>query len=760
MKTFITAFFAVALSTTVFAGPPVFNTLENSRGKMKFPEYTLAQRKTVLSDAKMIINDIYINKEIKIKDFGINPSKDLAEIEKNVETMPIQEFHERLSALFTSFRDRHTLYYFPKPFACYNTSLPLVLREVLNEKGESVIAITGVGSNPDVIKLLKSPILAKRGDTLIGYDGMPVGEAIEKGMPISFGANKSSARMLAISDLVFIEHDLSLLPKKDSVKLVFKNRQGKTYSQELPWIVKTDWSCLGNSDEKSAPREDNNDDMFAYHVLKNQYGDFGYIWINSFEASQLSDSQIVTRFKEIMRDDFANTDGLMIDIRGNGGGSTVIAERMLQLFSPKPVKPLNYIFKVTAPTLHMMKTVFPNDPFTAAAIEAQAQGKAYTKPLPLISEEQMNDLGQFYFKPVAVFNDGICYSACDMLSAQMQDNKLGVVFGENESTGGGGANVFKLSKTLSNLASSPGPFKPLPNGQDIIFAFRQTIRTGVNAGKLIENVGVKSDIINPPTIKDIYLDDAEQLMIVGKYLSDKSPDYTSWAEMTEARLDFKVGSVPSTLVKWQDSDAMTFSEDGISLGSVSTEMNKSNGKAIKLPIKTTAAKTGRLSLVGTLQNKNVWRKILNYRVVPPSLKIVSPLNVAPQLFSFYTFNTSARDSWQIKGQSLRFGSTEKYQDDAHGEASLFVTPVEKMVLSFKAEVDTEKDCDLFKVIVVSEGKEIEVVAPVSGKEAMKEYKVDLSEYVGKQIEVRFIFDSDDGLGGKGVTVQEISFSGQ
>ncbi|KAH6563416.1 hypothetical protein BASA62_008628 [Batrachochytrium salamandrivorans] len=64
-----------------------------------------------------------------------------------------------------------------------------------------------------------------------------------------------------------------------------------------------------------------------------------------------------------------------------------------------------------------------------------------------------NTFGQAYFNPVGVYTDGMCYSACEVFAAQIQDHKIGTVFGEDETTGGGGANVLSSHDELFHGSS-------------------------------------------------------------------------------------------------------------------------------------------------------------------------------------------------------------------------------------------------------------------------------------------------------------------
>lgn len=90
----------------------------------------------------------------------------------------------------------------------------------------------------------------------------------------------------------------------------------------------------------------------------------------------------------------------------------------------------------------------------------------------------------------------------------MQDNRAAIIFGEDDTTGGGGANVIDYTQLLSKYDSSDFPAMPyvkeLPySHQDARLAWRQFIRAGLHVGELIEDDGVHSDVRIRPVLSDL-----------------------------------------------------------------------------------------------------------------------------------------------------------------------------------------------------------------------------------------------------------------
>ena len=89
------------------------------------------------------------------------------------------------------------------------------------------------------------------------------------------------------------------------------------------------------------------------------------------------------------------------------------------------------------------KLVFNSDQFSendwGKAYDNVKPGDKYTPLLKLTSSAEAASLyGTIYYKPIGVFQNAVCYSACDFFSANIQDNDIGTIFGEDLQSGGGG----------------------------------------------------------------------------------------------------------------------------------------------------------------------------------------------------------------------------------------------------------------------------------------------------------------------------------
>jgi hypothetical protein len=801
MKKIILSFLVLtSMHSHAYAENLVFNTLKSNRAKINIPEYSLEEKQLVLSQAKLILEQMYVHQDVKTKDFGIeaDPTASLNQIQAQIEKLSTMEFQKKLSDIFYRIRDLHTLYFLPKPFACYSTLLPFILKEVKTPDGKRVIAISEVGDNPDVIKYMPKPFLVKAGDIVTKYDDENIETVIQRQMPRSLGANPDASRRYSLSQIQFKEHSLEFLPEKNNVKLELKNSEGKIYNVNVPWISRADTDCLAEEQTPEllkAPQirikkfvlpiikkkhsktigmakleEGHTEEPVLYwQINRNQFGNFGYIQLSSFTPDVLTVEQVITKVKEILlQDEMKKTDGLVFEMRGNTGGQLPLAERLIQFFSPRTVHPELFYLKNSLANSYYLNTLFIDDPFTALINEAKAKDLPFTTMYPITNLEKLNDQGQFYFKPIAIFTDSNCYSSCEAFSALMQDNQLGTIFGEDSTTGGGGANTYGLNEILEDFrnGTDTGPFQKLPHGQNITFAWREAVRGGINQGKRIENEGVKSDRISFPSMSDIFNATNDQLLVLHQFLKEESPKYTSQIYLqNEDRQDLILNSKPAFKANWKNTNSVEFTIADKIIETREIPLDGQN-TFFQYPsvVDTKSISQGRVEMSGLKDNKNVWRKILNYRIVPKfklinadwSIDLKNPGDVVT-----YTTNTLAKDGWNISNDSLYLGNGSGYADDTNAEASLFVKLSKKNYkLSFNAIIDTE-DTDILSVLAISEGVTTVLFDKLSGPSIPADkYEVSLEKFANKNVEIRFVFNSDPEYTLKGITITDLKISQQ
>ncbi|KAH6583867.1 hypothetical protein BASA61_007825 [Batrachochytrium salamandrivorans] len=103
--------------------------------------------------------------------------------------------------------------------------------------------------------------------------------------------------------------------------------------------------------------------------------------------------------------------------------------------------------------------------------------------------ESANTLGQAYVRPMGVFNDGRCYSSCDVFSGAIQSHGVGTVFGEDD------FQKFPFTQELTNGSTT--------YANALTVGVTKTIRIGLYNGQEIEDLGVKADVVFRPRWSDL-----------------------------------------------------------------------------------------------------------------------------------------------------------------------------------------------------------------------------------------------------------------
>ena len=798
----LTAITLISLNVQAENVIPKIQLLKERRPTLKFPIYTTVQKKLVLDQVRMVLTEIFVHRELKIKDFGItaDPVPALDEIEKNIETISDYDFHKKMAETFFNLRDFHTSYGMPRPYACYRSLIPVSFKEVTDLSGYKVIAVSAITENSELLKYMPENFQIEVGDVVLQYNGQPIRQAMRNVAPRSKGANDAAVIRHTAQMLTYVSQNNDVVPATDEVVLTLKNRQGKVYKNTIPWISTANGDCL-KSTPAAAPVElaqrssneyqnefnkifrkhrnqksstdgdglkDTLEPILKYKKLNNEYGTFGYFQLESFVPEKLSIDGVVLEFKKLLHTDFLNTTGIIIDLRDNGGGLISLAEKLSQLFTAQDITPMNFRLRNSPANLHYMQAVAPQGRFTKALIEASQTGAINTRDLPMSGFESLNSVGQYFFRPVVILTNSSCYSSCDMFSAQMQDHGAAVIFGEDANTGAGGANNYNLISIYNELAEdNKGPFRLLPNNQNIGFSFRQTVRVGLHKGETLEDVGVVAEKLATPSLGDLYNFSENQFKILTAHLNKAALSFPSWVSLAnDGNIEVAQGENPGVFAKWARTDTVEFRIAGKTIETFTVEENNSVGRKLIAPedITTNEFKKGNYEILGYYKNKKVWRKVIAFRVVPKEVTVLTSAGLnfdltsgLPNFLHIYNENTEAEDGWLVIDGVLKISNKDAYVDDVHTQAVMFLSlPSNPLTLNFEVAIATELNFDFFKVIVLCEGKETILLPSISGEVAMKSYNLDLSAFAGKKIEMKFVFDSDEGGNAPGVIVKNIS----
>ena len=147
---------------------------------------------------------------------------------------------------------------------------------------------------------------------------------------------------------------------------------------------------------------------------------------------------LVDLVRSLLLKELKDTASLLLDMRGNGGGFVAMADLLPQLFASKQVLPSNARALVSPANNFIFENIFGSSDPWYRATQAAPNGSTYSPLISFTTAKEANQVGAAYFKPVGYFQNGLCYSACDLMAANVQDNEVMTVFGEDTRSGAGG----------------------------------------------------------------------------------------------------------------------------------------------------------------------------------------------------------------------------------------------------------------------------------------------------------------------------------
>ena len=233
-------------------------------------------------------------------------------------------------------------------------------------------------------------------------------------------------------------------------------------------------------------------------------GSYAYIRIRTFRVPENQTvDDFIDEFKGLVTSEELPQNGLIIDVRGNGGGVILCSEGLLQLLTPQHIKPEPVQFINTPLTYELCRRNSPSPhidlkPWLNSIEQAVGTGATFSQGFPITPEEWCNRLGQKYYGPVVLITDALCYSATDIFAAGFQDHNIGPILGTSGNTGAGGANVWTHTPLLDQFmrqgtGNIESPFRTLPNEANMRVSIRRTLRVHDREGMPLEDLGIIPD---------------------------------------------------------------------------------------------------------------------------------------------------------------------------------------------------------------------------------------------------------------------------
>jgi C-terminal processing protease CtpA/Prc len=521
--------------------------------------FTPADREFVVRQAAAVIDDVYVHLWHKRAMYGVEPSQRLRLLRRRLGQLTDVQFHAELQRIFDDLRDLHTQYVLPRPYQGLFASLGLLIEQCW------------VGDEPRWLAshvradMVGDPALVP-GAEITHWNGSPIAVAVARHAEDEAGSNPAARLARGLERMTQRPLALSQLPDEDWVDLRYRV-DGTTHETRIPWRVvgvadmlsKVDDDEAGTVPGVAAPSShllalDLRTEvvrrvkraMFApadnaagadadaasaviattrppgelkARTVTTSHGTFGHLRIYTFLMSDGNYLGFLAEVRRILR--LMPRDGLILDVRGNGGGYAYAAEGLLQYLTPRLVQPEPFQLINTEATADLCRKVPSFSDWSASIDESVETGAQYSSAIPLFSPAVVNDLGQQYHGPIVLVTDGLCYSATDIFAAGFQDHGMGPVLGVDDNTGAGGANVFELSDFL--LAWPGCPFEPLPGGARLRVAIRRSLRVGTRSGQPLEDLGVIPDVRHRLTSRDLLAGNVDLMEKAGELLARHTP---------------------------------------------------------------------------------------------------------------------------------------------------------------------------------------------------------------------------------------------
>ncbi|MCR8842481.1 S41 family peptidase [Paenibacillus sp. SC116] len=531
-------------------------------------ELTLTERRTIVDQALIMIDSVYVHLPLKKAMYAVNPVQKLKILRRQLNTLSERAFHSEMLTIFKELRDLHTNYILPPPYYGHTAFLPFLMEEFYDSdnKRHYIVSRQIRGFDHDTFK---------PGVEITDWNGVPIDQAVAINADREAGSNEAARHVRGLDAMTVRPMAMSLPPAEQWV-IVGYSSNGKDYKIQLSWQVNqiksfneslshaaTGEFATANAldlnmeltnnarkvlfaqnavdlskqaaDFRAGTVESNKGeedffrsnsrypDTFQFRTVDTTHGQIGYLRIRIFSAP-MPDAFVdeVIRILGLLPQQ-----GLIIDVRGNGGGIIMNGERILQLFSSNRIEAERMHFINNEVTLAIANSDIW-DGFAkqwANSIDLSTiTGSIYSQGFPIESPELTNSIGRRYNGSVVLVTDARCYSTTDIFAAGFQDNRIGKILGVDDNTGAGGANVFTHDLLRDILAGPDSPFQELPGGTQMRVAFRQTSRVGDKAGLPLEDLGIQPDAIHRMTRDDVLYENRDLISAVAVLLLQSSGD--------------------------------------------------------------------------------------------------------------------------------------------------------------------------------------------------------------------------------------------
>ena len=457
-----------------------------------------AGRRRLVEQALVLLDGFYVHLPQKRAMYAVDPVQRLKLLLNRLPQCADDiALYRELIEIFTSVRDFHTRFELPPPFADAVAYLPFMIEECYARAGGARRYIVS-----SLVPGFKHPGL-RAGVEVTHWNGIPIERAVDLQAAGNPGGNLAARHARGLDRLTVRPMLRSLPPDGEWVIIRYRTGTGAAREYRAEWLVlklpdpsaalaaSTHIAELGLDPETDAIRSAKKilfaphvavaeakmararkkakktkkkparskslvstlPDVFEARIVPTGSGKFGYLRIRTFVKNPAS---LVEEFLRLI--EALPQNGLILDVRDNGGGQISAGEQLLQLLTPRPITPEGAQFVCTELTRRLCQLNAPSravagvdlSPWLTSLRQAFETGAAFSALHPISSPAACNSIGQRYYGPVVLVTNALCYSATDIFTAGFRDHRIGIILGTDGNTGAGGANPFDhaLLRTL------------------------------------------------------------------------------------------------------------------------------------------------------------------------------------------------------------------------------------------------------------------------------------------------------------------------
>jgi hypothetical protein len=410
---------------------------------------TLRQRETLIDEAILMLEELYAHLPLKRALHATDPIQRLRLLRLRHQALDEREFQSEMIDIFVGLRDLHTNYILPSAYHPKYAFLPFRVEEYYEDKRRKylVSAVSPLNTDPNLTP----------GVEITHWNGAPIDVAVVRNASREAGSNAEARRARGLEALTIRWLGMSLPPDEDWVTLTYSdNKESKIQWQivepnnlDVPsgsegqislkaraaigLDVKTELlrrvrkalfnapalkvdAEVAEARRRGAPPPTAEVSLLpdvypVFGAVQTPSGTFGYVRLATFAPANGAVDAAVNEFVRILGTLPPN--GLVLDVRGNGGGYVNFGERILQTLSPHPITPESFHFVATPFTLRLAETESWLAEWAKPLATSLATGAGFSQGFPLTPPAVCNDIGQVYQGPVVLITDAFCYSTTD-----------------------------------------------------------------------------------------------------------------------------------------------------------------------------------------------------------------------------------------------------------------------------------------------------------------------------------------------------------